>query len=85
MAHPPIISPELRAFIIFKKGKSVEELVRQTGVSRSHIFNIWKEATHIKAELKKPKSVVGRPSKLSKRDKRRIKQAVKILQSQDPN
>ena len=85
MARPRIISPELRAFIIFKKGTSVEELVRQTGVSRSHIFNIWREATHIKTESKTPKSVGGRPSKLSMRDKRRIMRTVKILRSQDPN
>ncbi len=85
MVRPRKISPEIRAYIRYKKNSSIKELVKETAVSRSHIYNIWKESTGGKREQEDLKSVGGRPSKLSVREKRQIVRLVKTLRGQEPN
>ena len=85
MARPRRISPEIRAYIIYKKSSNIRELVKETGVSRSQIYNIWKESTGRSREQKNIKSVGGRPPKLSVRDGRKIVRLVKTLRGQEPN
>ena len=85
MARPRKISPETRAYIRYKKSVSVKELVRETGVSRSQIYNIWRESTGSGREQKNLRSVSGRPRKLSVRDRRKIVRLVKTLRGQEPN
>ena len=85
MARPRTISAETRAYIKYKKNSNVGELVKETAVSRSQIYNIWKESLGGKRERKDLKSVGGRSSKLSVRDKRKILRLVKTLRGQEPN
>ncbi len=64
------ITPEMRAYIKYMKNTSATKLAKETGVSRSQIYRLWKEPIGLKPKPRKP--VSGRPKKLTKRDERRL-------------
>ena len=77
------VSDELRANIKFKKRTPVAELVRETGVSRPQIYRILKEP--LQKVKKKVNKRMGRPKKLSERDKRTILRQIRLLRREDGN
>lgn len=83
MARTHTISPETRAYIKFKRHSDVKQLMKETSVSRAHIYKLWKEVTETKIPRKK--GAGGRPQKLSIREKRRILRLVKTLRREEPN
>ncbi len=83
MAGRKAIKSETRAYIKFMKNTNVNELSKETGVSRAHIYRLWKEPVGMKARSRK--GVGGRPKKLTAWDERRLIRLIKKLRMQNPN
>ncbi len=77
------ITVETRAYIKFKRNTSADQLAKETGVSRAHIYRLWKEPVGLKVVSRK--GVGGRPKKLTTWDERRIIRLIKKLRMQYPN
>ena len=76
------VSTEICAYKKFRKGSKVDDLIKETGVSRSHIYKIWASSFNSetkKEPVQKQTRKRGRPEKLSRRDKRRILRLVGTL------
>ena len=73
---------ETKAYIKYMKNTCVDKLCKQTGVSRAHIYKLWKEPVGLS---KAPRKAGGRPRKLSKWDERRLLRLIKRLRVQHPN
>ncbi len=79
------IAPVTRAYIKLKPNCHVNELIRETGVSRAQIYRIWKEPLGKLKNTNLSKAKRGRPAKLKERDKRRLIRLTKKLRKEDPN
>ena len=80
------ISPEIRAYIHFKKSHNIADLSKEVNVSRSQIYRILKSPM-ISEETRKKMwtNRGGRPQLLSSRDKSHIIREVKRLRLFEPN
>ena len=82
------VSTEIRAYIKFRKGSKADDLIKETGVSSSHIYKIWASSFNSetkKEPVQKQTRKRGGPEKLSRRDKRRILRLVGTLRRQNAN
>ncbi len=85
MGRYPSISPEIRALVYHKRGERIQDVIKETNVSRSEIYKIWKLGISQKKMEKGTLNVGGRPRKISDRQQRKMLRLVKTLRRQDPN
>lgn len=82
MATKEHISPEKRAYVLLSKGiNTATDVARETGISRQHVYRIWKQGIE-----KKPKPISsGRPRKVNARTERKLIRTVQYLRADDHN
>ena len=89
MVYRKPILPEQRALVLLlnrEKCYSQRKIASIVNISKSSVFDIIKKANGSnQAVVHERKSKGGRPQLLSKRDKRRLKRAIKKLRQSDPN
>ena len=83
MASKTRLSPEMRAYIFMNKDYlSVTNLARECGVSRMHIYRIWKEGLERKSKCGKSP---GAPRKIDQRSERRLIRLIPVLRGINGN
>ena len=86
MAGRKFLSAETIAYDKFRKNTSIKALQRETNVSKTHIYRLWREPVGERSTRKfSRKGIGGRPKKLSEYDGRRLLRLVKKLRAEEPN